>query len=84
VLPGVDLSTQPQTGLGVRRRHALLAVVIVFAWMTFGFNTVLFVAGLQSVPKELLEAAQLDGPTPGSGSATSPCRCCARPPSSSP
>jgi len=40
---------------------ALLAVVIVFAWMTFGFNTVLFTAGLQGVPKELYEAAELDG-----------------------
>ncbi|MEO6714895.1 MAG: sugar ABC transporter permease [Mycobacteriales bacterium] len=42
---------------------ALLAVVIVFAWMTFGFNTVLFTAGLQGVPKELYEAAELDGAT---------------------
>ena len=61
VLPGVDLSTQPQTAWVSGADTALLAVVIVFAWMTFGFNTVLFVAGLQSVPKELLEAAQLDG-----------------------
>ena len=61
VLPGVDLSTQPQTAWVSGADTALLAVVIVFAWMTFGFNTVLFVAGLQGVPKELLEAAQLDG-----------------------
>ncbi len=61
VLPGVDLSTQPQTAWVSGSDTALLAVVIVFAWMTFGFNTVLFVAGLQGVPKELLEAARLDG-----------------------
>jgi ABC-type sugar transport system permease subunit len=61
VLPGVDLSTQPQTAWVSGSDTALLSVVIVFAWMTFGFNTVLFMAGLQGVPKELQEAAQLDG-----------------------
>ena len=64
VLPGVDLSTQPQTAWVSGSDTALLAVVIVFAWMTFGFNTVLFMAGLQGVPKELHEAAQLDGAGP--------------------
>lgn len=42
---------------------ALLAIGIVFAWMTFGFNTVLFLAGLQGIPNDLMEAAQLDGAT---------------------
>lgn len=42
---------------------ALLSIVIVFAWMTFGFNTVLFLAGLQGIPNDLMEAAQLDGAT---------------------
>jgi ABC-type sugar transport system permease subunit len=40
---------------------ALITVVIVFAWAQFGFNTVLFSAGLQSISKELYEAAELDG-----------------------
>lgn len=40
---------------------ALITVVIVFAWSQFGFNTVLFTAGLQSIPRELYEAAELDG-----------------------
>ena len=40
---------------------ALLSIVIVFAWMTFGFNTVLFLAGLQGIPPSLYEAAKLDG-----------------------
>lgn len=42
---------------------ALLSICIVFAWMTFGFNTVLFLAGLQGIPNDLMEAAQLDGAT---------------------
>ena len=45
--------TQPDT--------ALLAMVIVFAWMSFGFNTVLYLAGHQAIPKELYEAAEIDG-----------------------
>lgn len=40
---------------------ALLAVVIMAAWQWIGFNTVLFLAGLQSIPRELYEAATVDG-----------------------
>lgn len=40
---------------------ALLAVVIIAAWQTMGFNTVLFLAGLQNIPGELYEAATVDG-----------------------
>ena len=42
-------------------RTALLAVVIMAAWQWLGFNTVLFLAGLQNIPKELYEAATVDG-----------------------
>ncbi|MBK8985767.1 MAG: sugar ABC transporter permease [Chloroflexi bacterium] len=40
---------------------ALLAVVIVAAWQWIGFNTVLFLAGLQNIPRTLYEAATVDG-----------------------
>lgn len=40
---------------------ALLAVVIMAAWQWLGFNTVLFLAGLQSIPRVLYEAATVDG-----------------------
>ncbi|MDW8327126.1 MAG: sugar ABC transporter permease [Anaerolineales bacterium] len=40
---------------------ALLAVVFMFVWQTMGFNSVLFLAGLQNVPGELYEAATVDG-----------------------
>ena len=40
---------------------ALIAVVIMAAWQWIGFNTVLFLAGLQSIPKVLYEAATVDG-----------------------
>ncbi|MEW5869399.1 MAG: sugar ABC transporter permease [Chloroflexota bacterium] len=42
-------------------RTALLAVVIMSAWQWVGFNTVLFLAGLQNIPGELYEAATVDG-----------------------
>lgn len=40
---------------------ALLSIVIMAAWQTMGFNTVLFLAGLQNIPGELYEAATVDG-----------------------
>lgn len=40
---------------------ALLAVAILAAWQWTGFNTVIFLAGLQSIPKDLYEAATVDG-----------------------
>jgi ABC-type sugar transport system permease subunit len=42
-------------------RFALLSVIIMAAWQMIGFNTVLFLAGLQQIPGELYEAATVDG-----------------------
>lgn len=42
-------------------KTALLAVILIAAWQTMGFNTVLFLAGLQNIPGELYEAATVDG-----------------------
>ncbi|MBX3088104.1 MAG: sugar ABC transporter permease [Cryobacterium sp.] len=43
---------------------ALLAVCAASIWQGFGFEMVIFLAALQSVPVELLEAASLDGAGP--------------------
>lgn len=40
---------------------ALISIVIVSIWQTMGFNSVLFLAGLQNIPGELYEAATVDG-----------------------
>lgn len=40
---------------------ALFAIILIAAWQTMGFNTVLFLAGLQNIPGELYEAATVDG-----------------------
>lgn len=41
--------------------YQLVAIVILGAWQVMGFNTVLFLAGLQGIPRELYEAAFVDG-----------------------
>lgn len=43
---------------------ALIAVIIMAAWQWIGFNTVLFMAGLQNIPSSLYEAATVDGANP--------------------
>jgi raffinose/stachyose/melibiose transport system permease protein len=41
----------------------LYSVFIVVSWKYFGFHMVLYLAGLQQIPKELEEAAAIDGAT---------------------
>jgi len=43
---------------------ALISVVIVGVWSAVGYNMVLFLAGLQEIPKDYYEAANIDGATP--------------------
>jgi multiple sugar transport system permease protein len=40
---------------------AMLAVVVTTVWWTVGFNFLLYLAALQSIPADLYEAATLDG-----------------------
>jgi len=40
---------------------AMPALILLAVWKNFGFNMVIFVAGLQSIPERLYEAARLDG-----------------------
>ena len=55
-LPGVDWLGNPKT--------ALIAVMIVSAWVQLGYQMVIYLAGLQGIPAHLQEAATLDGATP--------------------
>lgn len=61
ILPGDPLPDPVEIGWLSNPSVAMFAVMIIFAWSQFGFNTVLFTAGMQGIPKELHEAAQLDG-----------------------
>ncbi|MGE5701336.1 MAG: carbohydrate ABC transporter permease [Clostridia bacterium] len=41
-------------------KSALLSLILVSIWKGVGYNTLVFIAGLQSIPKEIYEAAELD------------------------
>jgi multiple sugar transport system permease protein len=43
---------------------ATTTIVIIAVWQQLGFAFVLFIAALSSVPKDVLEAAQIDGASP--------------------
>ncbi len=41
--------------------HAMILVIIAAVWKQISYNFIFFLAGLQSIPKSLIEAAALDG-----------------------
>jgi multiple sugar transport system permease protein len=43
---------------------AMPAIIVMAVWKNFGYNMLIFIAGLQNVPLELHEAAYLDGAGP--------------------
>lgn len=43
---------------------AIVSVAFVGIWSILGYNMVLFIAGLQEIPRSYYEAAQLDGAGP--------------------
>jgi sn-glycerol 3-phosphate transport system permease protein len=48
----------------VNGTQALTLVILAAAWKQISYNFLFFLAGLQSIPKSLLEAATIDGATP--------------------
>ena len=53
--------TAPQPRWLSTSETALVAIVVMVAWQVVGFNTILFLAGMQNIPKVLYEAATVDG-----------------------
>ena len=47
------------------RDYAIWTVAFIGVWQGFGFNMVLYLAGLTSVPRELYHAAEMDGARSG-------------------
>ncbi len=45
-------------------RWAMPAIILLAVWKNFGYNMLIFIAGLQAVPEELYEAAHIDGAGP--------------------
>jgi raffinose/stachyose/melibiose transport system permease protein len=56
VAPGIG-----ETALLANPNTVLYAVFIVITWKFFGYHMILYIAGLQNIPYELEEAAQIDG-----------------------
>jgi len=52
-IPGVDWLGDPN--------WAMPAIILMAVWKNFGYNMVIFIAGLQNIPQELYEAASIDG-----------------------
>ena len=42
-------------------RWAMPAIILLAVWKNFGYSMLIFIAGLQRIPGELYEAAELDG-----------------------
>ena len=56
LIPGV----QPQNFLG-DMNQVMACIFIVLSWKYFGLHMLLFMAGLQNIPREMEEAAMIDG-----------------------
>jgi multiple sugar transport system permease protein len=52
-IQGIDWLGDPQ--------WAMPAIIVMAVWKNFGYNMIIFIAGLQNIPGELYEAASIDG-----------------------
>ena len=68
--PSIGIVTYVLKGFGVdwnwilRGDQAMLLVVIASVWKQISYNFLFFLAGLQSIPRSLIEAASIDGASP--------------------
>jgi sn-glycerol 3-phosphate transport system permease protein len=68
--PSIGIVTYVLRGMGIDWNHllkgdqAMLLVVIAAVWKQISYNFLFFLAGLQSIPKSLIEAAAIDGAGP--------------------
>ena len=68
--PQIGLFGRMMNGLGipwdykVNGNQAMLLVILAAAWKQVSYNFIFFLAGLQSIPRSVLEAAAIDGARP--------------------
>jgi multiple sugar transport system permease protein len=69
--PALGLLNKAATAIGFAEPNwlgdptwAMISLAVTTVWWTLGFNFVLYLAGLQEIPRELYEAAALDGAGP--------------------
>lgn len=69
--PSVGIVAWVLKGVGIdfnyvsNGNQALLLIVIAAVWNQISYNFLFFLAGLQSIPRSLIEAAAIDGAGPG-------------------
>jgi multiple sugar transport system permease protein len=56
------IGLQPVDWLG-DPHWSMPAIILLAVWKNFGYNMIIFIAGLQNIPEELYEAAHIDGAT---------------------
>jgi sn-glycerol 3-phosphate transport system permease protein len=56
----LDLLNLPKSAWLTRPESALFSLAIVQIWKHVGYNALVFIAGLQSIPRDVYEAADLD------------------------
>lgn len=65
--PEIGLLVRPLQALGIDWNYTLngsqafILVIVIAAWKQVSYNFIFYLAGLQSIPKSLIEAATLDG-----------------------
>ncbi|HUH85521.1 MAG TPA: sn-glycerol-3-phosphate ABC transporter permease UgpA [Stellaceae bacterium] len=65
--PGVGVLARALQALGINWNffldgtESMLLVIVISAWKQISYNFLFFLAGLQSIPKSLIEAASIDG-----------------------
>jgi len=69
--PSIGIVTYALKGFGIewnwiiKGDQAMLLIIIASVWKQISYNFLFFLAGLQSIPKSLIEAAAIDGAGPG-------------------
>ncbi|MBP5223023.1 MAG: sugar ABC transporter permease [Lachnospiraceae bacterium] len=48
----------------LKSEYSIVVIVILFLWKNLGYNMILFMAALASVPKDMLEVARLESASP--------------------
>ena len=68
--PSIGIATYYLKRLGIdwnwiiNSEQAMLLIVVAATWKQISYNFLFFLAGLQAIPKSLIEAAAIDGATP--------------------
>lgn len=68
--PSIGVVSYALRGLGIdwnsllNSNHAMTLIVLASVWKQISYNFLFFLAGLQSIPKSLIEAAAIDGAQP--------------------